>query len=124
MDKVGIRHEISAVRERRVQIRPAIPVAGQHIYRRMRVRERGHCHSVFVLPSVMNDIAGMNDDIGGRIECVDVRNRECEIAYSPISVGGIKRNMGIGDLRDDHDAEPLEINFNEANQLENPQTSC
>jgi hypothetical protein len=54
----------------------------------------------------MNDISGMNDDIGGRIESVYVRNGECEIAYSPICVGCIQRNMGIGDLRDDHDAEP------------------
>ena len=54
----------------------------------------------------MNDIPGVNDHIGGRIECVYVRNREFEIPYSLIGVGCIQGDMGIGDLRDDHDAGP------------------
>jgi hypothetical protein len=52
----------------------------------------------------MNDIPGVNDHVGGRIERVYVRNRECEIAHSLVGVGRIKGQMGIGDLRDDHDA--------------------
>jgi hypothetical protein len=47
----------------------------------------------------MNDIPGMNDHIGGRIECVYVGNGEYEIPYSLIRVGCIQGNMGIGDLR-------------------------
>jgi hypothetical protein len=35
----------------------------------------------------MNDIPGVNDDVGGRIERVYVRNRECEIAYSLVGIG-------------------------------------
>jgi hypothetical protein len=81
-----------------------IPIAAQDIYRRTRFRERGYCLSVFVLPSVMNDIPGVNDHVGGWIERVYVRNRECEIAHSLVGVGRIKGQMGNGDLRDDHDA--------------------
>ncbi len=68
----------------------------------MRVCEYGHSLSVFVWPAVMNDIPGVNDYVGSRIECVQVRNREYEIPYSLISVGCIQGYMGIGDLRDDH----------------------
>jgi hypothetical protein len=50
----------------------------------------------------MNDVPGVNDYIGDRIECVYVRNREREIAYSLIGVACIQGYMGIGDLRDDH----------------------
>jgi hypothetical protein len=51
----------------------------------------------------MNDIPGVNDHVGGRIEGVYVHNRECEVAYSLAGVGCIQGQMGIGDLRDDHD---------------------
>jgi hypothetical protein len=74
MDKVGIGRKISACRKGLAQIRPVILIAGQHIYRRPRLRERGYCLSVFVLPSVVNDIPGMNDYIGCRLECVYVGN--------------------------------------------------
>src|SRR5262245_59762323 len=62
------------------------------------------CLSVYVLSSVMNDIPGVNDHVGSRIERVYVHNRECEIAYSLVGVGCIQGQMGIGDLRDDHGA--------------------
>ena len=52
----------------------------------------------------MNDVAGVNDHVRGRIEGVDVRNREFEIPYSLIGVRRIQGDMGIGDLRDDHGA--------------------
>jgi hypothetical protein len=66
--------------------------------------------SVFILSPVMNDIPGVNNDIGDRIECVYIRNRDGEIAQSLIGVGGIQGEVSIGDLRDDHDAAlcPLE----------------
>ena len=54
----------------------------------------------------MNDIPGVNDYIGSLIECVNIRNRECEIAYSLIGIGCIQGYMGIGDLRNDHGAGP------------------
>ena len=38
----------------------------------------------------MDDIPGVDDHVGGRIECVYVRNRECEIAYSLIGVRRIQ----------------------------------
>ena len=38
----------------------------------------------------MNDIPGVNDHVGGRIERVYVHNRECEIAYSLSGVGCIQ----------------------------------
>src|SRR6516162_2395447 len=57
---------------------------------------------VFILPCVMNDIPSVNDDVGRGIERVNVRNRECEIAYSLIGIGCIQDQMSIGDLSDDH----------------------
>src|SRR5262249_51326742 len=98
--------KISACRKSLAQIRPVILIASQDVYRRTRVRECGHCLNVFVLPSVVNEIPGVNDHIGGRIERIYVRNREREIPYSSIGVGCIQGYMSIGDLRDDHDAPP------------------
>ena len=80
VDKVGIRREISACRKGRAQIRPVVLIAGKDIDRRTRLREDGDSLGVFVLPPVMNDIAGVDDHIGRRIERVDVRNRAFEIA--------------------------------------------
>ena len=62
-----------------------------------------HCLRVFVWSPVMNDIPGVNDDVGSGIERVYVRNSEREIAHSLIGVGGIQCQMSIGNLRDDHD---------------------
>ena len=59
---------------------------------------------IFILPSIMNDVAGVNDDVGSWIERVDVGDRAFEIAYSAIGVGRYQRNVGVGNLRDDHDA--------------------
>jgi hypothetical protein len=39
------------------------------------IRERGHRLSVFVSPSIVNEIPGVNDHIRGRIERIYVRNR-------------------------------------------------
>ena len=106
VDKVVIGRKISARQKSIAQIRPVIPIAGKDVHRRTRRREYSHCLSVFVLPPVMNNIPGVNDYIGGRIERIYVRNRECEIAYSPIGVGCIHGYMGIGDLRDNHCGAP------------------
>ena len=74
VDKLGIGRKISACGKGLAQIRPVILIAGEHIDWRPRLRERNYCLSVFVLPSVMNDIPGMNDYIGCRLECVYVGN--------------------------------------------------
>ena len=104
VDKAGIGRKISACRKGRAQIRSVVPVAGQDIDRRSRLREDSRGPRVFVLPSVMNDIAGVNDHVGGGIERVDVGNRAFEIPNSLIGVRRVQGDMGIGNLRNDHDA--------------------
>ena len=58
------------MRKGRVQIRPIVLVAGEDVDRRTRASEDGDRLSVFILPAVVNDIPGVNDHIGGRIERV------------------------------------------------------
>ena len=108
-DKVGTRREISVRRKCFTQIRPVILVAGEDIDRRPRLRENGHGLSVFVSSSVMNDVPGVHDHIWRRIERVYVRNRAREIPYSLVGIGSIRCDVGIGDLRDDHDARPKPV---------------
>jgi hypothetical protein len=52
----------------------------------------------------MDDIAGVNDYLGWRIERVYVGNRQREVAHSLVGIGRIERQMRVGDLRDYHDA--------------------
>jgi hypothetical protein len=59
----------------------------------------------------------MNDRIGKRVERVDVRNGEREIRYSLVCVWYIEGDMGIGDLRDDHDGRPSPIDRPRAQHL-------
>ncbi len=95
VDKIGIGIEIAAGCEGRAQIRPIVLIAGQYVNRRTRVSENCRRLRIFVRPSVMNNISGMNDQVGGRIERVDVGNSALEIAYSPIGVGRIESDMGM-----------------------------
>ena len=52
----------------------------------------------------MDDVAGMNDRLGWWMERVYVGNRQREVAHSLVGIGRIERQMGVGDLRYDHDA--------------------
>jgi hypothetical protein len=52
----------------------------------------------------MNDIAGVNDYLGWRIERVYVGDRQREVVHSLVGIGRIERQMRVGDLRDYHDA--------------------
>ncbi len=89
INKVGTGRKISACQKRLAQFRPVVAIAGQDIDRSTRLPEYGHGLSVFVSPSVMNDIPGVNDHIGDRIECVYIRDREFEIPYSLLGIGAI-----------------------------------
>src|SRR5437764_13339360 len=73
-DKLSMERKISA--KGLAQIHPAVFVAGQDVDRRTRLCERGHCLTIFVLPSIMDNISGVNDYVGCRIMYVDIRNRK------------------------------------------------
>ena len=75
VDEVAAGREISGCGKRSAQIGPLVLVAGQYINRHARFCEQRRSLRIFVLPSVMNDIAGVNDHVGGRIKRVDVSNR-------------------------------------------------
>lgn len=86
-----------------------ILVARHDIDRRARIRERRRRQGVFLRLAAMNDIPGVNDQIGGRIEGVDIRDGALEIRPSLIGVGRIQGDMGIGNMRDDHDARSAPV---------------
>jgi hypothetical protein len=52
----------------------------------------------------VHDVSGVHDHVRTRIERVQVRDGEREIAPSLIGIRGIQRQVGVGDLRNDHDA--------------------
>src|SRR5262249_51977800 len=63
IDAIGARREIPAQRKCRAQISPIVPVTGQHIDRCARSREYRRRSRIFVCSSVMNDVAGVDDDV-------------------------------------------------------------
>jgi hypothetical protein len=103
VEKVGAA-EISVGREGGVQIGSSIPVAGEQINRRARFPEYCCCLGIFVFASVVRDVSCVHDHVRTRIERVQVGDGEREIAPSLIGIRGIQRQVGVGDLRNDHDA--------------------
>ena len=79
IEKIGAA-KISVSGEGRVQIDPIIPVSGEHIDRSARFREHGCCLGILVFAPVVHDVSGVHDHIGSRIERVQVRDGEREIA--------------------------------------------
>ena len=102
VDELTAGREISGFGEGRAQIGPLVLVARQDINRRARLCEQRGGLRIFIAPAVMDDIAGVDDRIGRRIERVDIRDGEREIAHAPLGVARVEREMGVGDLRDDH----------------------
>jgi len=74
VDEVAASREISICRKGGAQISSVVLIAGQHINRRVRSFENSHRLRILIAPSVIDDIAGVNDHVGRRIECVDIRN--------------------------------------------------
>ncbi len=62
----------------------------------------------------MNQVAGVDDYVGGRVEGVYVGDRLLEIQNSLIGVRRVESDMGIGYLRDDHDAETWPADYRPA----------
>ena len=94
--------QIASLGKSGAQIGAIVLIAGQHVNRRVRFGEERGGLRVFVGPAVMDDIAGVNDGIGRRIERVDVGDRQREFADAPLGVGSVERQMGVRDLRDNH----------------------
>jgi hypothetical protein len=69
------RNEIVRREKGGAQIGSIVLIAGQHINRGARLSEDRDSLRVFVLPSVMSDIADVNDHIRRRIKRVDVGDR-------------------------------------------------
>jgi len=108
LDKFGIETRAYDVRKGFAQLFPVVFVACQNINGRAQASERCHCSGVFITPSVMSNIPGVDDHIGGGIERVNVRNGAFKIAYSPIGIGSIQRDVSVGNLSDNHGPELLD----------------